>query len=233
MIAILSFAVIITFPSNANIYEDFIVDGTTLVEYAGPGGDVIIPDGIVHIGSNAFLSCNTITSVTIPESVTEIDTCVFFDCPSLVTVTFESDYIEYILISAFNLCPKLRYLKLPSVGDITANYVVSEYPFCVFDKGTTLIVTKDSYAHYWALENNQPFILEEPVILGDISGDYWADEHDAFLIIRLIASGNEITAAQMKHADVNDDGLANAVDALIVLKYIVGIDTGYLVDQAV
>ena len=37
--------------SNAS---DFIIENGVLTKYVGPGGDVVIPDGVVEIGASAF-----------------------------------------------------------------------------------------------------------------------------------------------------------------------------------
>ena len=52
--------------SNQN---DFEIENGVLTRYKGSGGDVVIPDGVTEIGSNAFKNCFTVTSVTIPESI--------------------------------------------------------------------------------------------------------------------------------------------------------------------
>ena len=37
--------------SNAN---DFVIEQGVLTKYTGPGGDVVIPDGVTEIGYQAF-----------------------------------------------------------------------------------------------------------------------------------------------------------------------------------
>jgi hypothetical protein len=36
---------------------EFKIEGTTLIGYHGPGGNVIIPDNVTTIGSGAFDGC--------------------------------------------------------------------------------------------------------------------------------------------------------------------------------
>ncbi len=48
---------------------DFVIEDGVLVAYQGSGGDVVIPDGVVSIGGQAF-QYGTLKSVTVPDSVT-------------------------------------------------------------------------------------------------------------------------------------------------------------------
>lgn len=66
--------------SNAS---DFIIENGVLTKYVGPGGEVVIPDGVTSIGDSAFSYCIALTSVTIPEGVTSIGGWAFFQCARL------------------------------------------------------------------------------------------------------------------------------------------------------
>lgn len=66
----------------------------TIVDYTGPGGDVIIPgtvDGlpVTDIGFGAFQSKTNLTSITIPNSVTNIGETAFLGCTNLTTFTVD------------------------------------------------------------------------------------------------------------------------------------------------
>ena len=82
-------------------------DGTcTITGYTGGGGDVTIPNTIstltvASIGSNAFLQCTNLTSVTIPDGVTNIGGKAFCSCSSLTSVTIPNS-VTSIGIAAFN-----------------------------------------------------------------------------------------------------------------------------------
>ena len=61
--------------------SDFIIEKGVSKKYVGPGGDVVIPEGVDSIGEWAFKDCsNSLTSVTIPNSVTSIEPCAFNYC---------------------------------------------------------------------------------------------------------------------------------------------------------
>ena len=55
--------------SNAS---DFVIENGVLKRYAGKGGDVVVPDGVVEIGNSVFEGWGAITTLTIPDSVQSI-----------------------------------------------------------------------------------------------------------------------------------------------------------------
>ena len=93
--------------------SDFIVENGVLTKYVGPGGDVVIPDGVTEIGSSAFLDCITLTSVTIREGVTKICWSAFNHCTSLTKVTIP-DSVTHLGQSAFRGCVSLKSVRLPA-----------------------------------------------------------------------------------------------------------------------
>ena len=52
--------------------EGFVIVRDVLYGYFGPGGEVIIPDGVKTIGFQAFYKYKNLTGVTIPSGVTKI-----------------------------------------------------------------------------------------------------------------------------------------------------------------
>ena len=67
--------------------EPFLMIGDgILLRYNGEGGEVRIPAG-VKIIADAFSGCTNLTSVIIPDSVTDIGTYAFYSCGSLTSVT--------------------------------------------------------------------------------------------------------------------------------------------------
>lgn len=90
---------------------DFVIENGVLTKYTGPGGEVVITEGVTGIGSLAFLGCASLTSVTIPASVTEIGYGAFLGCNNLTAVTFlgTDEQLGSILIEEDNheLCDLL------------------------------------------------------------------------------------------------------------------------------
>ncbi len=75
-----------------------------LYEYNGVGRDVVIPEGINRIGSEAFDRSITLTSVALPDSLRDIFSEAFVNCPNLRRVCLP-DSIEYVAGDAFEGCP--------------------------------------------------------------------------------------------------------------------------------
>lgn len=57
--------------------QGFAILGDTLYAYTGPGGDVVIPEGVRVIEDEAFYGCNSIRNVSVPVSVTSLGRNVF------------------------------------------------------------------------------------------------------------------------------------------------------------
>jgi hypothetical protein len=60
-----------------------------------PITDVVIEDGVTHIGNFAFCGLKRLRTVTIPASVTSIGEGTFRNCDSLTTITVASDNAHY------------------------------------------------------------------------------------------------------------------------------------------
>lgn len=97
-------------PAMGAAVPDFVIEDGVLVEYTGPGGDVIIPDGVIKIGEDAFAECGSLTGIRFPNSVTTIGARAFFGC-DLSSVTIPGS-ITTIEIGAFFSCENLTKLIL-------------------------------------------------------------------------------------------------------------------------
>lgn len=92
--------------------SDFVIVGGVLEKYQGPGGDVVIPEGVTSIGWEAFSGCTGLTSVTIPDGVTSIENGAFYGCTSLTSVTIPERVTE-IGDYAFGNCTSLTGVTIP------------------------------------------------------------------------------------------------------------------------
>ena len=80
---------------------------------------VTIPDSVTSIGRFAFGYCSSLTSVTIPDSVTSIGQDAFWDCSNLMSVKIP-DSVTSIENMAFRNCSNLTSViignKVTSIG---------------------------------------------------------------------------------------------------------------------
>ena len=106
--------------SNAS---DFVIENGVLIKYVGPGGDVVIPDGVTEIGKKAFCmteSVNnfgivyetvkdntTLTGVSLPEGLVRIGAYAFERCVTLAGVTLPQS-VKSIDQYAFVHCKALE-----------------------------------------------------------------------------------------------------------------------------
>lgn len=88
-----------------------VTDGV-LEQYDGCSETVVIPDGIVVIGSGAFQDNKTITEVIMPDTVRAIRHDAFASCVKLKSVVF-SKTLQTIDYNAFWGCKSLKSLELP------------------------------------------------------------------------------------------------------------------------
>ena len=101
--------------SNMN---DFVIKNGVLKKYVGPGGNVVVPEGVTKIGESscygdhAFSNCESLQSITLPKSIIKIEESAFFNCKNLQSITLPKDVIS-IGSHAFSNCSSLRSITLP------------------------------------------------------------------------------------------------------------------------
>lgn len=141
---ILSFVLILAlclglFPGVASaadsdfVIRDIDIEGkhytNVLTAYNGPGGDVVIPNGVQYVGLGIgwnnenygaiFAGRKDITSVSIPEGTLAIGGSAFAGCTNLTSVTIPNSML-YITNFAFSGCTSLTSVTIPgSVQRIT------------------------------------------------------------------------------------------------------------------
>ena len=87
----------------------------------GLKGSYTIPNSVTSIGSNAFSSCASLTSVMIPNSVTSIGSSAFSSCASLTSVMIGSS-VTSIGGYAFFYCTSLTSVTIPNSVTSIGNY---------------------------------------------------------------------------------------------------------------
>ena len=97
--------------------DDFVIENGVLKKYIGPGGDVVVPEGVTEIGYRAFEGdyfgeSTPIESVTLPASVVRIEESAFELC-TLKRITMPNPAVS-IGRGAFCDCVNLESLELPA-----------------------------------------------------------------------------------------------------------------------
>ena len=67
--------------------HDFVIENGVLTKYNGPGGEVVVPEGVTKIGNGAFSGCTNLTRVTLPVSVAEVGYRAFYGCSDLTQMS--------------------------------------------------------------------------------------------------------------------------------------------------
>lgn len=86
---------------------------TTLVRYpeSKAGAAFTVPDGVKVIGSDAFSSCNKLTSLTLPTSVTTLERFSVYACENLKSIKLPSK-LDSIGDFAFAYCTSLTEMTV-------------------------------------------------------------------------------------------------------------------------
>ena len=120
--------------------------------------EIVIPDSVTEIGSQAFSGCEKLTGVSIPNSVTTIRDRAFFDCNSLASITIP-DSVTDIELQAFCNCTSLKSVTIPAsvtdIGDEAFGYYFNDIDELEIKKvdGFKINYVKNTYGHYYATKN--------------------------------------------------------------------------------
>lgn len=92
------------------LINDFVVENNRLKEYRGCSEEIIIPDGVTVIGTDAFRDKKAIRSVIMSRGLKRIEENAFRDCSNLHTVRIPR-FVTSLGFSAFQGCPELNDIE--------------------------------------------------------------------------------------------------------------------------
>ena len=174
--------------------QDIVIENGVLRKYTGPGGtivlpnglreigndafsgrrdleaDVVIPEGVEKIGESAFYDCIKLRSVTLPESLLTIELLAFLDCCSLSEVTIPKN-VQTIGCWAFLRCKSLQ--KITLLGAQTGPDVKSQDPF--EDVEAPIVAPNMPLGNlptFWKQRAVWGFALEQHRYSGERQGEY-------------------------------------------------------------
>ncbi len=179
--------------------------------------------GLQAIASCAFVGCTSLQQITLPRHAELVDTLTFYCCASLTSLVLPHR-IRLVCQGALEHLPAMTHLysfaSIPPVAEQGA-FTLADQQHC------TLHVPTDALSLY----QNSPFWnnFREIVALsdedylgqnyqrGDINDDGQVDVDDLLLLRRLIVRLPDDTSVRWA-ADINADGIVNAVDFVELSK---------------
>lgn len=128
----------------------------------GKIGEVIIPESVRNILNGAFDNCEKITRVVMPESMENVARA-FYGCKSLKNVEIPGNQaiLEY---GTFYGCSSLEWIYLPNNVVIIQENAIPEK--------TLIYCDEDSFASFYAEENQRPFRVKINVLVSEKSVKY-------------------------------------------------------------
>ncbi len=106
--------------SFTTITTTFDIKNGTLKDYNGDAGEVVIPEGVTKIGTEAFWD-RGVTAITIPKSVTEIDYRAFAGCEKLERITVAAGNPKYVAVQNCLIDREAKALVLGCKNSVIPN----------------------------------------------------------------------------------------------------------------
>ena len=140
-----------------------------ITAYFGRMKDIILPDGVIAVGKNAFLFKTHITSVALPEGIEVVEDGAFWSCSALKSIVLPSTLrelgkkalsqtaLKFVVIP--DGCKKIGeecFLLCKSLADIYVPASVTEIgnaAFNTFCPKTVIHTPEGSTAHQYAIQN--------------------------------------------------------------------------------
>ena len=97
--------------------HDFVIRAGALIKYNGAEDDVIIPNNVTVIGTDAFKDCTGLRSAVIPDSVVSVESSAFENCSGLTSITIPES-VAFIGSAAFKNCVRLAVIAVSGDPEI-------------------------------------------------------------------------------------------------------------------
>ncbi|WP_297958417.1 leucine-rich repeat protein [uncultured Ruminococcus sp.] len=204
------------------IINDMVFDGTACT------GDLLIPEGVTTICSNAFYD-SEITSVTLPSTLKSFGDGAFADCKKLEEFIIPDGFTE-IPANMFSGCTSLKKVYIPdSVTVINSG----AFNFCTgLTEFTVPKNVTDVYMSFQYCDRLQKIIFENPdcIIHGD-SENFQAIPYCTTIYgyagsnVFEYAYSNKKKFAELHHkGDANGDRQINVADLTVMQKWLLNAD---------
>lgn len=130
-----------------NFTDEFVVINGQLLKYNGNAENVILPEGVIVVGSTVFENNHTIKSLVCSSTLERISCDSFRNCINLEKVAF-NEKLYLIAFGAFSGCQCLNEVILPRG--------VTHVTFDAFDKNTNIVVCSDNKEFRKHIKKNYP-----------------------------------------------------------------------------
>ncbi len=161
---------------------------TTLIRYpeSKAGTAFTVPDGVKVIGSDAFSSCNKLTSLTLPTSVTTLERFSVYACENLKSIKLPSK-LDSIGDFAFAYCTSLTEMTVPEGVKVLSADVFYD---CSSLKTLRLPVSLAEIGSYCTVKCDK---------LTDV---YYAGTQKQWKLVKVDSSNTSLTKAKMHYGNL-------------------------------
>ncbi len=183
------------------------------------------PEGIDTVPDSMFLGCSSLREITLPETVRNVENNAFDHCSSLWTMDLP-ETMDSLGWYSFSYCTNLRTFTVPEgITQIDSTFS--------YDKALEKLFLPAS------LETIRSNTLTEELPLTDVYYAGTQEQWEAVIVeennpaldgVEIHFGCTEIEPLAAPTGDLNEDGLCNVQDSIILQMYLIGYPT-YMTEQ--